>query len=144
MSESMQESASEAPTLRVVGYRSQSQSQADDMDPFADTTSSTVVQDPLDSPAPISQFATTSLEHEPMFPPGLVISRSWMTSSGSGTLGGSDNSDGPAISMDIYEEAPPPVAERWRFMTGGNGSGRSTVRFILFVPAMQSNGLPKS
>ena len=64
-----------------------------------------------------------------------------MTSSGSGTLGGSDNSDGPAISMDIYEEAPPPVAERWRFITGGPGSGRSTVRFLPVVPTMLTNAI---
>jgi len=137
MSEPMQESTSESPTIRVVGTSSPSQSQTDDMDPFADTTSSTVVQDPLDSPAPISRFATTSYERDPMFPPGLIISRSWMTSSG--TLCTSDNTDSPSISMDIYEEAPPSVAERWRFITGGNGSGRATVRFVSLVHAMSTN-----
>lgn len=141
MPEPMQESASESPTLRVVGHSSQSHSQTDDMDPFADPTGSTVAQDPLDSPAPISRFAANPFERDPMFPPGLIVSRSWMTSSGSGTLGGSDNSDGPAISMDIYEEAPPPVAERWRFITGGPGSGRSTVRFLPVVPAMLTNAI---
>lgn len=133
VSEPMRESTSEAPTLRVVGTSPPSQSQTDDMDPFADTTSSTVVQDPLDSPAPISRFAATSFEHDPTFPPGLIVSRSWMTSSGSGTLGGSDHSDSPAVSMDIYEEAPPSVAERWRFITGG-GSGRSTQPPVLVHP----------
>ena len=126
MPEPMRESTSEAPTIRVVGTSSPSQSQADDSDPFADTSSSTVVQDPLDSPAPTSRFTTTSHERDSTFPPGLVVSRSWMSSE---THGDSDRTDSPAISMDIYEEAPPPVAERWRFMTGG-GSGRSPVRFI--------------
>ena len=130
MSSPMQESPSEAPTIRVVGTSTPSQSQAGDTDPFADTTSSTVGQDPLDAPAPTSQFATASYERDPTFPPGLILSRSWMTSSG-GTLCDSDPLDSPAISMDIYEEAPPPVAERWRFMSGGNGSGRSTVRVLL-------------
>ncbi|KAF9790370.1 hypothetical protein BJ322DRAFT_1104030 [Thelephora terrestris] len=134
MPEPMQESTSESPTLRVVGHSSQSQSQTDDMDPFADPVGFTGVQDPLDLPAPISRFATTSSDREPIFPPGLIISRSWMTSSGSGTLGGSDRSDGPAISMDIYEEAPPSVAERWRFITGGTGSGRSTQPPVLIHP----------
>ena len=124
----MQESVSEAPTIRVVGTSTPSQSQADDTDPFADTTSSTLVQDPLDAPAPASRFATTSYEHDPMFPPGLIVSRSWMTSSG--THGDSDRTDSPGISIDMYEEAPPLVAERWRFMSGGNGSGRSSVRFV--------------
>ena len=128
--EPMQESTSGAPTIRAVGHSSLSQSQTDDMDPFADTTSSTAVPDPLDSPAPISRLATTSFECDPMFPPGLIVSRSWMTSSGSGTLGDSDHLDSPGISMDIYEEAPPPVAERWRFITGGPGSGRSSVRLL--------------
>ena len=139
MSGSMQESTSEAPTIRVVGTSSPSHSQADDTDPFADTTSSTVVQDPLDSPAPTSRFATTSYEHDPTFPPSLVVSRSWMTSSG--TLGDSDRTDSPAISMDIYEEAPPSVAERWRFMTGGGGSGTFTVRYVFFILAMSTNPL---
>ena len=137
MSEPMQESASDAPTIRVVGTSSPSQSQADDMDPFADTTSSTVVQDPLDAPAPTSRFATTSYERDPMFPPGLIVSRSWMTSSG--TLGDSDRTDSPAVSMDIYDEAPPPVAERWRFMNGGSGSGRATVCFISLVSSVLAN-----
>ena len=134
----MQESTSESPTIRVVGRSSPSQSQTDDVDP--DTTSSTIVQDPLDSPAPTSRFAATSFEHDPMFPPGLIVSRSWMTSSGSGTLGSSDHSDSPGVSMDIYEEAPPPVAERWRFITGGTGSGRSTVRLASFTPTIRTNG----
>lgn len=134
ISEPMQESTSETPTLRVVGHGAQSQSQTDDVDPFADTTSSTVVQDPLDSPAPTSRFATSSFEHDPTFPPGLIVSRSWMTSSGSGSLGDSDHLDSPGISMDIYEEAPPPVAERWRFITGGSGSGRSAQPPILVHP----------
>ena len=125
---SIQESTSGAPTIRVVGTSSPSHSQADDTDPFADTTSSTVVQDPLDSPAPASRFATTSYEQVPTFPPSLVVSRSWMTSSG--TLGDSDRTDSPVISMDIYEEAPPSVAERWRFMTGGGGPGSPTVRYV--------------
>ena len=131
MSEPMQESTSEAPTIRVVGTSSPSHSQADDMDPFADTTSSTVVPDPLDAPAPTSRLPMVSHEYDPTFPPGLIISRSWMTSSG--TLGDSDRTDSPAISIDIYEEAPPPVAERWRFFAGGSGSGRSTVRFVFLV-----------
>jgi len=134
----VQESTSEAPTIRVVGTSTPSQSQADD-DPFADTTSSTLVQDPLDAPAPTSRFATTSYEHDPMFPPGLIISRSWMTSSG--THGDSDHTDSPPISIDIYEEEPPLVAERWRFMSGGNGSGRSNVRFVSLVPAMSTDGV---
>lgn len=141
VSEPMQESTSEAPTLRGVEASPSSRSQTDGMDPFADT-SSTVAQDPLDSPAPISRFATTSFEHDPMFPPGLIVSRSWMTSSGSGTLGGSDHTDSPAISLDIYEEAPPSVAERWRFITGGNGSGRSSVRLVSFALTMPTNWLP--
>lgn len=128
-SEPIQGSTSGAPTIRAVGRSSPPQSQTDNTDPFAD--SSAVVQDPLDSPAPISRFATTSFDHEPTFPPGLIVSRSWMTSSGSGTAGGSDHSDSPAISMDIYEEAPPSVAERWRFITGSPGSGRSSVRLPL-------------
>jgi len=133
VSEPMQESTSEAPTIRVVGSSSPSHSQADDMDPFADTTSSTVVQDPLDSPAPTSRFGTTSYERDPTFPPSLVVSRSWMTSSG--TLGDSDRTDSPGISMDMYEEEPPSVGERWRFMTGGSGPGRPTVRlFPSFSP----------
>lgn len=56
-----------------------------------------------------------------------------MTSSG--TLGGSDDTDSPPISMDIYEEGPPLVAERWRFMSGGNGSGRSAVRCVSLIPS---------
>ena len=137
----MQESTSEAPTIRAVGTGTPPQSQVDDMDPFADTTSSTVVPDPLDSPAPTSRFATTSYEHDPTFPPGLIISRSWMTTSGSGTLGDSDRTDSPGISMDIYEEDPPSVTERWRFMNGGSGSGRATVRFISLVSITSTNGL---
>lgn len=137
ISEPMQESTSEAPTIRVVGTSSPSQSQADDMDPFADTTSSTVVPDPLDSPAPASRFATTSYERDPTFPHGLIVSRSWMSSSG--TLGDSDRTDSPGVSVDIYDEAPPPVAERWRFMNGGSGSGRATVRFISHIPFMLAN-----
>ena len=136
MSEPMQETTSEAPTIRVVGTSSPSHSQADDMDPFADTTSSTVVQDPLDSPAPTSQLHTASYGHDPTFPPGLIISRSWMSS---GTLGDSDRTDSPAVSMDIYEEAPPPVAERWRFIAGSNGSGRFTVCLIFFVLSMTTD-----
>ncbi|KAF9648912.1 hypothetical protein BDM02DRAFT_3260668 [Thelephora ganbajun] len=132
ISEPMQESTSEAPTIRVVGSSSPSQLQTDDVDPFADPTSSTAVHDPLDAPAPVSRFATTPHERDPMFPPGLIISRSWMTSSG--TLGDSNHTDSPVISMDIYEEAPPSVAERWRFMTGGSGSGRSTQPPILVHP----------
>ena len=130
MSEPMQESTSEAPTIRVVGTSSPSQSQADDMDPFADTTSSTVVPDPLDAPAPTSRLPTASYEHDPTFPPSLIISRSWMSS---GTLGDSDRTDSPEISMDIYEEAPPPVAERWRFIAGSNGSGRFIVCLVFLV-----------
>jgi len=137
MPEPMQGSTSDSPTIRVVGSSSPSQSQADDMDPFADTTSSTMVQDPLDAPAPVSRFATTPCESDPTFPPGLIISRSWMTSSG--THGDSDRTDSPGISIDIYEEAPPPVTERWRFMTGGNGSGRSIVRFISLVLAASTH-----
>ena len=140
VSEPMQESTSEAPTIRVVGTSSPSHSQADDMDPFADTTSSTVVQDPLDSPAPASRFATTSYERDPTFPPALVVSRSWMTSSG--TLGDSDRTDSPAISMDIYEEEPPSGAETWRFMAAGSGPGRPTVRSVSLVLAMSTNWLP--
>jgi hypothetical protein len=134
----MQESTSESPTVRVVRTSSPSQSQVDDADPFADTTSSTVVQDPLDSPAPTSRFATTTYEHDPMFPPGLIVSKSWMTSSGTDD---SDRTGSPVISMDLYEEAPPPVAERWRYMTGGNGSGRSAVRLVSLVLVMSTNGL---
>lgn len=134
ISEPMHESTSEAPTLRIVGRSSPSRSQPDDMDPFADTTSSTVMQDPLDSPAPASRFATNPFERDPTFPPGLIISRSWMTSSGSGTAGGSDQSHSPAISLDIYEEAPPSVAERWRFIAGSTGSGRSTQPPVLVHP----------
>ena len=137
VSEPMQESTSEAPTIRVVGTSSPSHSQADDMDPFADTSSSTVVQDPLDSPAPTSRFATSSYERVPLFPPSLLVSRSWMSSS----RGDSDRTDSPAISMDIYEEAPPPVAERWRFMAGGSGPGRPTVRFDFLVLVMSINRL---
>ena len=139
MSGSIQESLSEAPTIRVVGTSTPSQSQADDTDPFADTTSSTLVQDPLDAPAPTSRFATTSYERDPTFPPGLIVSRSWMTSSG--THGDSDRTDSPAISIDIYEEAPPLVAERWRFISGGNGSGRSSVRSVSLVPIISTNAL---
>ena len=136
MSEPMQESTSEAPTIRVVGTSSPSHSQADDMDPFADTTSSTVVQDPLDSPAPTSRLHTASYEHDPTFPPGLIISRSWMSS---GTLG---DPDSPAVSIDIYEEAPPPVAERWRFIAGSNGSGRFTVCLVFLVLSMTTDQPP--
>ena len=58
-----------------------------------------------------------------------------------GTHDDSDHTDSPTISMDIYEEAPPPVAERWRFMTGGSGSGKSTVRFVFLVPAISTDRL---
>ena len=106
------------------------------MDPFVNTMNSTVVQDPLNSPALASRLHTASYIHDLTFPPSLIISRLWMPS---GTLGDLDCTDSPTVSMDIYEEEPPPVAERWGFITGSNRSDRFIVCLAFFILSMTTD-----